>query len=415
MRRVIYLLFMMLSASAIASQDQPSLSRAVYGALQDIQQQIQHEQYDKASRGLTKLQQSKLSAYEKQQVWQLLANLRYRRGDVAGALKAYEVLIGLPDLSDKMKTSLLLQTAQLRFRLGRYKACNQALSAYLRMELKPADKILLLHAQAFYHREAYASAEAPLRRVIARARQRGAPPAENVLLLMQATLHQQKKTKAMLPIVKQLVKHYPSKDHVLRLAGVLSVLGRTREQLVVMTGLYERGELTQAAQLRNLVNLHLLHDTPRAAAEVLDKAIKKGILADSVKNRRLLAQAWRAAKDLRRAVPSLRRVARLTGAPSTYLELGYLHSELREWPEAVSALKSAAKRGSSKQRSRAELMLGIALFHLRDYPQAQQAFASASQHEEWAQRAAQWMQYIEQVALAPSEPSAGTELRTSVN
>lgn len=399
MIRTILLLLGLWCLPVMVFADQPQLSRAVYEALQQVQTQIEAKQYTQAAVSLRRLQQEELSGYEVLQLWQLWAQLHYLNGERVAAAKAYEKLLGMSQLQPAMAQRLRLQLAQLRFQLADYAAVNRVLSLYLQQQKQPTDAVLLLQAQAYYHRDRFKEATKPLRRVISRARAQQRVPAENTLLLLQAVYHQLADYKAMLPLLKQLARHYPKRDYLLRLAAVYSELGQSRQQLNVMAGLYARGQLTQRAQLRNLVSLHLKHKAPRAAAKVLQQAIAKGQLKDTSSNQRLLAQAWRAAKAYRKAIPPLQRAAQGANDAALYLQLGYLHSELQEWKDALQALDRAVQHGNATQRARAQLLMGVALIQREDYAAATQALQQAATDPARTASAKQWLAYIEQLTL----------------
>jgi tetratricopeptide (TPR) repeat protein len=105
------------------------------------------------------------------------------------------------------------------------------------------------------------------------------------------------------------------------------------------------GVLKGREDLLTLIRLHLAGGTPARGAERLEEAIKSGELADDLANRRLLAQAWQAARDRSSALEAWQTLARRSDEGQDWLHLGRLALAWGEAELAQRALQEANTRG----------------------------------------------------------------------
>ena len=226
-------------------------------------------------------------------------------------------------------------------------------------------------------------------------RARGTQVQENWLLLLYAIHYEREDYDALLRVLRELVRLYPSDRHLVSLAGVYGELQDTARQLALTEVLYENAALEAARHALNLANLYLLHDLPYKAAVVLQEALDTGALEAEIHTLRLLAQAWQQAQEHARALAPLARAAALATDGSLYVHLAQSHINLEQWPEAAQALQQALARGGLERRHEANLMLGIALFHQRMFDAAHVAFTTAMQDEPDGRTAAKWLAHID--------------------
>lgn len=108
---------------------------------------------------------------------------------------------------------------------------------------------------------------------------------------------------------------------------------------------WRRGILSGRDDLDQLVRLHLAGGTPARAAEHLETGLAKGLLEDSDATRRLLAQAWEAARDRPRALAAWEALAERSDAGGDWLRLGQLAHAWGQEELAIRALRAASERG----------------------------------------------------------------------
>lgn len=129
-------------------------------------------------------------------------------------------------------------------------------------------------------------------------------------------------------------------------AALAQRLGETGRAAAIWEAGWRQGSLEGGEDLHQLVLLHLAGGTPARAAEWLEAGLADGLLDDGEENRRLLAQAWEAARDRRRALEAWQAVARLSDNGDDWLRLGQLAFAWDRGELAELAFGQAVERGS---------------------------------------------------------------------
>ncbi len=101
-------------------------------------------------------------------------------------------------------------------------------------------------------------------------------------------------------------------------------LGGAGQAVAIWEAGWRRGVLEGQEDLRHLIDLHLAGGTPARAAEYLVESLASGDLEDNETHRRLLAQAWEAARDRDRALTAWEALAERSNAGQDWLRLGQL-------------------------------------------------------------------------------------------
>ncbi|MCK2182693.1 tetratricopeptide repeat protein [Halomonas getboli] len=133
-----------------------------------------------------------------------------------------------------------------------------------------------------------------------------------------------------------------------RAAALAQRLGDPGRAAAIWEAGWRRGVLSGAEDLQQRIRLHLAGGTPARAAELLVKALEAQVLPDDLDHRRLLAQAWQAARAHDRALSAWRDVAERSGAGDDWLRLGQLAVGWGEWDVAGEALAKARDLGESE-------------------------------------------------------------------
>lgn len=128
-------------------------------------------------------------------------------------------------------------------------------------------------------------------------------------------------------------------------AALARRLGDTGQAVAIWEAGWRRGVLEGSDDLRRLIELHLAGGTPARAAEYLAEALEEGELEDGEAHRRLLAQAWEAARDRDRALAAWEVLAERSDAGKDWLRLGQLAHAWGRRVLAERALGRARERG----------------------------------------------------------------------
>ena len=123
----------------------------------------------------------------------------------------------------------------------------------------------------------------------------------------------------------------------------------------------------------------------------------KSLELETFKNLKLLADAWRMAQEIDKAIPILEKAASLDDKGETYILLGNLYLFEDRIEEAVIAIENGLKKGNLKKESQAHLVLGQAFFELEKFDDAKKYFRLAARDEDKVVKktANNWIRYSE--------------------
>ena len=373
-----------------------AMSQQVYEKLTKIQEAVEAEDYSAAEGLLRDMRaDSKLSPYEKAQVWNLSGYSYYLQEKYQDAINSYEQVMKQPELPEALVLSTLKTMAQLQFTIEDYPTALATVRRLMAAVDEPSADVYMLEGQALFQMEKYREALTPIKKAVDMFREQGQTPRENWLLLLRVCYFELKDYDNMITVVKELIQYYPKDSYILTLAGVYSELGDTKKQLALTEVLYEKGLLNTNSHITNLANLYLLHGLPYKAAQVLEKGIDAKIVENNDRNLRLLSQAWYQAREDEKAIPPLKLAAQTAKDGELYIRLAQAYANLDRWKESAEAANEALRLGGLKRSDQANIMLGMALFNQKLLQQARVAFQRAEKDKRSARAASQWIQYVD--------------------
>jgi tetratricopeptide (TPR) repeat protein len=338
---------------------------------------------------------TKLSDYERAQIYNLEGYSYYLQERYTEAIKSYEKVLAQPDLPEALVLSTLKTMAQLQFTQEDYKGALVTIDRLMQAVTEPSADIFMLKGQALFQMEKYDEALGPIKIAIDMYREQGRPPKENWLLLLRVIYFERNDYDNMLNVVKELLVYYPKDTYILTLAGIYSEQGDTKKQLALTEVLYEKGLLNSASNVTNLANLYLMHGLPYKAAVLLQVEMDKKVVEANERNLRLLSQSWYQAREDQKAIAPLKIAAGMAEDGELYVRLAQSHINLEQWKDASAAAEKGLKMGGLKRTDQANIMLGMALFNQKRLTQARRAFERANQDKRSARTANQWIQYVD--------------------
>lgn len=377
-----------------------AMSQKVYEKLIEIQELVEAKNYANAQRLIDDVsrvtgKKSKLSDYERAQIYNLEGYSYYLQERYADAIRSYEKVLAQPELPEALVLSTLKTKAQLQFTQEDYKGALVTIDRLIQAVAEPSADIYMLKGQALFQMERYNEALNPIKTAIDLYRDQGRAPKENWLLLLRVIYFEKNDYANMLKVVKELIVYYPKDTYILTLAGIYSEQGDTKKQLVLTEVLYEKGMLNNAANVTNLANLYLMHGLPYKAAVLLQTEMDKKVVVSNERNLRLLSQSWYQAREDQKAIPPLKVAAGMSQDGELYIRLAQSHNNLEQWSEAVAAIEKGLKLGGLKRGDQANIMLGMALFNLKRLTQARRAFERANRDNRSKRTAGQWIKYVD--------------------
>ena len=381
-----------------------------FSRLNKAQEALADEKYDAAVEELKDLKRNKrLNSHERAMMWQIYGYLEAARGNHKESAAAFEECLAQDGLTDRQEQSIINNLAQIYLMLGDYAEAIGYFEKWFDVTESPNAEAHHMFALALTHSEqtdrAVAHAEAAI--------DKSSRPNEGRLQLLSAIYFRQDRIKDLVPILRQLVTHFPKKNYWMQLAAVYSQLERFEDALAVQETAYEQGLLTEKNEYLTLARLFLHGDIPYEAARVLEEGLNKGTLSHDEEAYDLLASSYLRAREFNKAIEPLEKAAAMAPTGATYVRLGEVHMTRARWDIARDAFYAALDKGDLKERGNVYLLLGIANANASRFDAAKRAFNKATQFEKSRKAAAKWGEYVEQQLLLQQAMSQTAELNES--
>ncbi len=377
--------------------------------LEAAQRSINAEQWSQAEQVLTLAGEKYCtSSFEKSQVWNYLGYSHFSQQHYRRAVEAYLRLLDEPAAEMKMKVSTYNTVAQLYFQLEDYASAAQFLERLLKASTvanpqtdgaHKADaqtanaQTRALLAQAYYQLDRKKEALVNIKQAINNYQHRDKLPPEAWWSLQSLLYFEQEQYRQALPVLKQLIKHYPRYRYWHQLGGLYGQLDKNIERLVATEVVYLAGALNKERELVSLAYLYLGANTPYRAAVTLETAIKQKQIKATAKHLELLGQAWQQAGEGKKARPVLEKAAALSGEGKIYAQLAGVYLDIGDNIKAVTAAQNALQKGRLERPGAVQLVLGNAQLNLHCYDKAVAAFEQAGKYKTSKVNAKQWLNY----------------------
>ena len=371
--------------------------------------------------------QDNLKSYDRSVVWNSWGYVYFTDGKYNEAIRAYERVINEPEVTLPIRNAALFTLAQLNLVQEKYDEGIKLILQWMdQVETVTAQSWSLL-GQAYFQKEDFNKSMSSMKTAISLAEEEGYKPKENWYVIVAACIGELKKQIGekesllqQLDIYEILVNLYPKKLYFIQLGGVYGQLGREKDYMITMKAAYAKDFLNKESEYLALTQLLLLNQNPYWAAQVLvsgqnkiitytetvlDKNTGKEVkvektgpvVKDNEKNLKLLADSWRMAQEVDKAIPVLEKAAVLSKDGKAYVLLGNLYLGEDRMQEAVDAIKKGLKKGKIEKLSQVHLTLGQAYFELQKFEEAKKEFRIAARDKDKKVKttANSWIKYTE--------------------
>ena len=371
--------------------------------------------------------QENLKSYDRSVMWNSWGYVYFSDGKYKQAIQAYENVINEPEVTLPIRNAALFTLAQLNLVQENYaKGIELILQWMDQVETVTAQSWSLL-GQAYFQQGDFRKAMSSMETAISMSEEEGYKPKENWYVLLAACISELKveigEKKALLQqldIYEILVNLYPKKLYFIQLGGTYGQLGREKDYMITLKAAHAKDLLDKESEYLALAQLLLLNQNPYWAAQVLvsgqkkittytetvkDKATgeevkveKKGpVVRDNEKNLKLLADSWRMAQEIDKAIPVLEQAAKLSKDGKSYVLLGNLYLAEDKLEKAVDSIKEGLKKGKIDKISQVHLTLGQAYFELQKFEDAKKEFRIAARDKDKKVKstANNWIKYTE--------------------
>ena len=372
-------------------------------------------------------QKDSLKSYDRSVMWNAWGYVYFSEEKYIKAIEAYNYLLNEPEGTIPLRVSALLTLGQLYLSQEDYnKGIKYILQWMDEVETVTAQAWQLL-GRAYYSIGDYNKAISSLENAISLAEEEGYKPKESWYVILAASIGELKNEIGekesylrQLEIYEILVNLYPKKLYFIQLGGIYNELGRERDYMITLKAAYQKDILNREGEYLALAQLLLLNQNPYWAAEVLVsgqnkivtynetkkdevtgeeiKIEKTGpVIKETEKNLKLLADSWRMAQEIDKAIPVLEKAAKMSKDGKSYVLLGNLYLSEDKIEQAVDSIKKGLKKGKIEKISQVHLTLGQAYFELQKFDDAKKEFRIAARDKDKKVKttANSWLKYTE--------------------
>ncbi|WP_110687458.1 hypothetical protein [Salinicola aestuarinus] len=368
-----------LGLSPLANAEGPALRADMIASLESMQQALQDSDLERVTTR-AKASAERLAGGNAADRWaralflQLAATAEARQQAPGSAADLLATARSIDQVPASRRLAWLEQEAKLRLRAGQTKAGADLLTRWVeRSGGDDASRWLLIQARASLGDWSAAANS------LARIRESGDTDSWTSAQrqLAEAVYQQAGQFGQALSLIDTDTERDAGRgDLWRRMAGMAQRAGDVGRAAAIWESGWRRGALTAPEDLEQLAKLHLAGGTPARAGEHLSDWLENGQLDDSVGHRRLLAQAWTAARERDRALAAWRQLAQRTQAPDDWHQLADIAYGWGEWQTTLEALNAMRDAGGDFA-DRDWLLYGIAAAQLERTDDARDAFRQA--------------------------------------
>ena len=360
-----------------------------------------------------------LKSYDRSVMWNAWAFVYFSDGKYDQAMDAYYNLINEPEVTIGLRVGALLSLAQLHLVQENYKEGIELILQWMNEVEKVTAQSYSLLGQAYYQTGDFKKSLSSMETAVTMAEEEGYKPRENWYVIMAACIGELKKEIGekesllrQIDIYEILVNLYPKKQYFIQLGGSYGQLGREKDYMITLKAAHQKDFLNKESEYLALTQLLLLNQNPYWAAQVFVSGQKKMItivdekteeekivpvIKDTEKNLKLLADAWRMAQEIDKAIPVLEKAANMSKDGESFVLLGNLYLSEDKVEKAVEAINKGLEKGKVKKLSQVYLTLGQAYFELQQFEEAKKNFriAARDKDKKIKQQANNWIKYTE--------------------
>ena len=360
-----------------------------------------------------------LKSYDRSVMWNAWAFVYFSDGKYEQAMDAYYRLINEPEVTIGLRVGALLSLAQLHLVQENYKEGIELILQWMNEVEKVTAQSYSLLGQAYYQTGDFRKSLTSMETAVTMAEEEGYKPRENWYVIMAACIGELKKDIGekesllrQIDIYEILVNLYPKKQYFIQLGGSYGQLGREKDYMITLKAAHQKDFLNKESEYLALTQLLLLNQNPYWAAQVFVSGQKKMItivdekteeekivpvIKDTEKNLKLLADAWRMAQEIDKAIPVLEKAANMSKDGESFVLLGNLYLSEDRVEKAVEAINKGLEKGKVKKLSQVYLTLGQAYFELEKFDDAKKNFriAARDKDKKIKQQANNWIKYTE--------------------
>ncbi len=383
--------------AALAEEDEDAhkqftVSPWAYERLSEAHELIGKGKLDKAIDVLDGIERKHLNDHEKSLCLQARSHIFAAKEKFSEAAKVLEQMLALNALPDSTLQQSRYNLGQLHLALKQYAKAIQVFTAWLKKVENPTPAAYYTIAVAYTQGKQLRPALQYAQKAVSGTKS----PQDSWLQLLLSLQFQLKEFAPATTTLKTLLGRQPKKKvYWLQLASAYEELKDPKRALAVMELAYRTDVLERPDEYVNLVQRLISQGAAEKGAKVLEDVLRDKKVPENADNLKLLANAWLNARERKKALESLSRLAKLDSTGKTNLRIAQVNIEMERWDEATRALKAAIAKGGLDNPGQAHLLLGTVYVNTQRYDAARQAFSEARKFQQTESSATRWLGYLE--------------------
>lgn len=285
----------------------------------------------------------KANAYEKSFAAQIAGQVQYDADDFDGAIGYFKQVLEFNGLDNNGHYGVMRMIGQLQLQDEKYAESLASFDKFLAESGSQSPDDIALRATALYYLERYPETIAALKPLV----DSSAEPKDNWLqMLMSSYFETDNATQAVVIAEKLAAKKPDDKRMQLNLSASYQQADRFDKSAAILEKLRAAGQFTEDKEYRQLYAVYLnMEGKERAAADVINEGLQKGILKGDYQTYLALAQAYYFSDQPAPAIDAYQKAAPLASNGETYLNLARLLWQEDRIPEAKEAARQAQAKG----------------------------------------------------------------------
>ncbi len=382
-----------LSLSTAPADGKPAtVEPETYKLLERVDRLLDESAYSEALNDLNKMNsQLAEGSLDKAVILRSIASVYARQGNYREAAQALEKCLATNLLPKDQAELARWNLGEIYVVLNQFSKAASLLESGLK-QVNPSAQHYFLLANVYARLKQYEKSAAFLREAIAGKMDAAESWYKTLLAMYYEAQNYQESAK----VLKQLIEKFPpNKQYWLQLTAMYQQMNQYNQALAVNELAYREGLIGSAEEILNLASLMSYLNAPYRAAELLEKELASGRLANNSANWEKAANAWSQAREFDRAVSALKKASKSHPTGELDFRAGQIHVEQRKWKDAQAELSEAIRKGGLKNPGSAHLLYGISCYELHFHEQARDSFLKAQQYSGTRDPGRQWVNYID--------------------
>lgn len=285
----------------------------------------------------------KANAYEKSFAAQIAGQVQYDSDDFDGAIDYFKRVLELNGLDNNGHYGVMRMIGQLQLQDEKYAEALTSFDEFLLQSGSQSPDDIVLRATALYYLERYPETISALKPLV----DSSVEPKDNWLQMLMSSYFETDNAAQAVAIAEKLAAKKPAdKRAQLNLAASYQQADQFDKSAAILEKLRASGQLTEDKEYRQLYSVYLNMDgKERAAADVINEGLQKGVLKGEYQTYLALAQAYYFSDQSTPAIDAYKKAAPLAPNGETYLNLARLLWQEDRIPEAKEAARQAQAKG----------------------------------------------------------------------